>query len=361
MQTFKKILLLVLLVFFTLMVVGGCGSEKKEGKSASAPAEKQTEEKITLKFASPFPATHTLVIDGDQYFIKRVQELTKERVEFKYYPAEQLGKAKDLLDLVSAGTADIAHIPVVYVSGKAPLSGALELPGLFNNLIVANKAALELTDHFYELEYKKLGVKPLAVFVEAGMYDVHTVKKPIKSIKDLKGLKIRVAGGAMEEVATYVGAMPVTLPSMELYETLQRGIVDGLFFPHLNCEPYKLNEILKYATVGANFGSTSGLFGMNEASWRKLPEDVQKAIIKAARESIIHLSEVLQAKEESAIKKAEQQGKVMYYLTSEEQKEWADFLKPTQEKWVKTMEQRGLPAQQVVEMYRKALKEAETR
>ncbi len=130
----------------------------------TAGSEAQQKEKFSLKYADSQPATHIVSVQGWQYFMKRVEELTKGGVMFRYYPSEQMGKAKDLLELTRSGTADMARLAPSYTAGKTPLSGVVELPGLVTDAVVASKAFLKISQEgiLYEREFKK-GSSPYRV------------------------------------------------------------------------------------------------------------------------------------------------------------------------------------------------------
>lgn len=95
------------------------------GSAGSAFAD----DTITIKFAMAVPPTHFTAVAGGKFFMDRATELSKGRIKFEWYPAEQLGKAKDMLALVQTGVADMADVVPGYVPDKLPLSGVAELPG----------------------------------------------------------------------------------------------------------------------------------------------------------------------------------------------------------------------------------------
>ncbi|MEO8977148.1 MAG: hypothetical protein ABI552_15510, partial [Casimicrobiaceae bacterium] len=85
--------------------------------------------KITLRVADSVPATHPISVNGTKFWMDEVTRLTNGQVQFQWYPAEQLGKAKDLLALTQAGTADVGRFGASYTPEKLPLTAVEELPG----------------------------------------------------------------------------------------------------------------------------------------------------------------------------------------------------------------------------------------
>ena len=122
------------------------------------------------------------------------------------------------------------------------------------------------------------GVKVLAVFTH-GPGIVFNTKRPIAKVEDLSGLKFRVGGGMVNEIAKALG-MNVTLkPAPESYELLSTGVMDGTLFPAESVESFKIDKIIKHATTfPGGLYNTSFVFMMNQAKYDKLPPDVKKAV-----------------------------------------------------------------------------------
>src|SRR5437016_2704787 len=142
--------------------------------------------------------------------------------------------------------------------------------------------------HFHKVgEYK--GVKLLGVFTH-GPGQMFT-KKPVKSIADVQGLKIRTGGGIAEQVAKALGASAFVKPAPESYELLSSGVADGVFFPLESIISFKLDTVLEQATLfpGGMYSSSFGFF-MNEDKWNKLPKQDQEAIEKISGEHIARLA-----------------------------------------------------------------------
>ncbi len=153
----------------------------------------------------------------------------------------------------------------------------------------------------WEKTLKKQGVLPLALYVTPP-YNVFTSKREVKHFEDMKGLKIRGTGYAMQKAISQTGAVPLPLPAPELFEAMQRGVLDGTLIPWFSAKAYKMEELCKYATSGGVFGCFTGLFYINEEVWRKLPEDVRKAMKQAGKDTVDHLSKELVAESDRVVK-----------------------------------------------------------
>src|SRR5690242_10454236 len=110
-------------------------------------------------------------------------------------------------------------------------------------------------------------------------------KKPIKSLDDFKGQKIRTGGGIAERVANALGGSAFVKPAPESYELLNSGVADGVFFPFESIVSFKLDTVIQQATVfpGGMYSSAFGFF-MNEDKWKKLSKQDQAIIDKYSYE-----------------------------------------------------------------------------
>ena len=127
-------------------------------------------------------------------------------------------------------------------------------------------------------EYK--GVHLLGVFTH-GPGQMFNTKRPIKTLADLQGMKIRTGGGIAEAMARALGASAFVKPAPESYELLSSGIADGVFFPQESIVSFKLDSLVKYATLfpGGFYSSSFGFF-INEDKWNKLAKADQDLISK---------------------------------------------------------------------------------
>jgi TRAP-type C4-dicarboxylate transport system substrate-binding protein len=230
-----------------------------------------------IKIADSFPVGHFL----PKYFTLPMMERLKASAnakgfEFEYYPAEQLGKAKDLLSLTQSGVVDIAYVAPAFVSDKLALSVVPELPLPFSGSCPATRAYWNLVKPGGVLDKKEFapnGVRVLFAFVLPS-YQVFT-RKPFASLKDLEGMKIRTSGSAKELLLKKLNAVPVLMPTPEVYESLSRGTIDGVVFPFNSLAPYDIDKLAKTGTIGENFGSFVATWVVGEKRFQSLPPALQ--------------------------------------------------------------------------------------
>ena len=241
-----------------------------------AGAQAQTTTKI--KIADSFPVGHYL----PRYITTPMMEKLKANpaakgIEFEYYPAEQMGKAKDFLSLVQSGVIDIAYVAPGFVSDKMPLSVVSELPLEFSGSCQGTMAYWNLAKPGGLLDKKEFapnGVRLLFTIV-LPPYQIIT-RKPFSNLKDIEGMKIRASGSAKELVMKKLKAIPVLMPTPDVYESLSRGTIDGVLFPFNSLAPYEIHKLSKTGTIGENFGTFVANWVISEKRFQSLPPAVQQ-------------------------------------------------------------------------------------
>lgn len=313
----------------------------------------RAEDAITLKFASPYPVGHPSYIMAKEY-IEDIQKLTNNKVKISYFPAEQLGKSKDMLTVCGKGLADFCQIHITYFAGQLPYSNIIVLP-YWTTSTEGTEIFQYMLDNSPELqeEFHKYGVKGLSG-TTTPTYDVATVKKPVHSLEDLKGLKLKTAGGIYDNIAKRYGIVPVSIPATETYEAVQRGVVDGVVFNYPSIRSYHLDDLIKYITNGMRCGGYPGAIIINEKSWAKLPKDVQEAVAKATRTAVAREGKRWDDMHLEVMKQFKDKGIQVYDLTPEQRVAWRKSLDGVGEEYVADMEKRGFSKiKKVFEDYKK--------
>ncbi|MBX6378296.1 MAG: TRAP transporter substrate-binding protein DctP [Clostridia bacterium] len=359
-----------------VLLLSGCGGARgtKQGASTAAPpsqsgqAGQQTGPAqqgqgagasaagrgVTLKVADYFQSTHWGISRMAKPWMERVTELTGGRVKFDYYPSEQLGKQKDMLDMATNGVADVTMVVSTLFPGQLPLTGFITLPGAFQSSTQGTRVFLAMMKEEPIVgEYLKNGVRPL-VPAMLPPYEVFS-KKPVRRPQDLKGLKVRTTGGSQEYAVKALGGVPVAIATPELYTALQRGTVDGTVISYASAKEYRLDEVVRYGTSGASVTSAIILYVIGEKVWQSLDSDIRKAMEQAGQEVALSLADYLDAQTTAVAKEFAGKGVQIAYLTDEEKKEWRQVLAPVWDQWVGDMTAKGLPGRQVVDRLRQAL------
>jgi TRAP-type C4-dicarboxylate transport system substrate-binding protein len=243
----------------------------------AAPAHAQ----ISLTYSSWVPPTHHLTI-WQQNWAAEVEKATSGRVKFSSLPKAPAAPP-GTFDAVRDGLVDLSYVTASYTPARHILPLMAELPGAGATAEINSVAFSRIHWKYFQPlgEYK--GVKLLGVWTH-GPGQMFT-KKPIKSLDDFKGQKIRTGGGIAEQVANALGASAFVKPAPESYELLNSGVADGVFFPFESIVSFKLDKVIGQATVfpGGLYSSAFGFF-MNEDKWNKIPKADQAIIEKYSYE-----------------------------------------------------------------------------
>ena len=311
------------------------------------------EKKIRLRVADAFPVGHYIAEYATRYWMDQVTQLTGGAVEFEYYPAEQLGKAKDSLALTLSGVTDVGYVVPSYVSDKMPLSAVAELPGGFPTSCAGVAAYWKLSkDGFLaQKEFTPNGVRVLFSFVLAP-YQI-AVKPKFQGLKDLEGLKLRSIGGAQDITVRKFKSVPVRMASPEIFESMSRGTIDGAIFPYASMVTYDLP--VKYVSVGENFGTAAGHYMMSESRWKTLPAGVQKAMLEAGDATAKHACALFDKDVDAALDKLKQRQVTPVQLSLEEKRQLAAALVTVGAEWAEGLDKRGKPGTETLKAFREAL------
>lgn len=237
-------------------------------------------EEIKLKFANYFPPTHmNSVIMGK--FCEEMNAKLAGKVTITQYAGGTLLAAPKMATGVSTGIADIGLSNCSYSRGRFPVMEIMELPLGFPSSWIASHVANDFFDKFKPKEWDAF--HPL-MFSTSPPNALQTLNKPVKTLEELKGLKIR-GQGRIADIVKALGATPMPIEIVDLYEALRRGVIDGTYTPLETLKGFKLGEVQKYTTASWMVGSVYAFYVvMNKNKWAALPPDVQKTISDFSKE-----------------------------------------------------------------------------
>lgn len=326
----NKALILLSLLLLASLVLAGCAKEK-------APGEKTAGIELKLVAATYVPPAYKDFFDVLQEFVDYVNENGKGKVHLEFYHSGTLLKAEELIPGLMQGTADIVFQTDSYAMGTYPVLGILELPFLYKDAEDYSQKT-RIGTPLYNLINKELAKQNLFMLAHMAATPEYlwTVKKPVKSLADFKGLRVRVAGRVEAQTVSVLGGSTTTVSSAELYEALQRGTVDGTVC-YLGTIPARsLQEVVKYGTI-SNFGTYGEQIYFRLDKWQKLPPDVQNLFIEAGKKYEDSIKKALQYQDEKywpAIKKSNIK---LIKLTPEQEKQFKDTTLAVWEWWKKQL------------------------
>jgi TRAP-type C4-dicarboxylate transport system substrate-binding protein len=319
-------------------------------------AQAQTTTKI--KIADSFPVGHYL----PKYITTPMVEKLKANpaakgIEFEYYPAEQMGKAKDFLSLVQSGVIDIAYVAPGFVSDKMPLSVVSELPLEFSGSCQGTMAYWNLAKPGGLLDKKEFapnGVRLLFTIV-LPPYQIIT-RKPFSNLKEIEGMKIRASGSAKELVLKKLKAIPVLMPTPDVYESLSRGTIDGVLFPFNSLAPYEIHKLSKTGTIGENFGTFVANWVISEKRFQSLPPAVQQDLTAMGEQLTKAACTQVEKDEAGDIEKVKAAGVKLTPLSAADKATVATVMHDVAKDWADTLDKRGKSGTEVLNAFKAGLK-----
>jgi TRAP-type C4-dicarboxylate transport system substrate-binding protein len=310
------------------------------------------EKAIDLSFSNHFPAGHWMSNFYEKWG-REIEKKTGGRVKITFHHGGTLTSPVECYQGIVNGISDMGLSCLAYTRGRFPLMEVLDLPGYPT---FSPRLTTRITWEFY----KKFQPKELS--------DVHVLQlhahipgliawknKPVKTLEELKGLKVRCTG-VSAKIVSALGATPVAMSKLEQYESLQRGVVDGSTAAPNEMSAYKLAEVSKYSTIHPQVGYVTVFFNvMNLKRWNSLPKDIQKVFTDVSEQYIAYVMDEWEKEEIAGVQFGRKAGHKFYVLPAQEGLRWEKLaVKPLLDGYVKSTEARKLPGKEAL-AYREQL------
>jgi TRAP-type C4-dicarboxylate transport system substrate-binding protein len=183
-----------------------------------------------------------------QPWVKQVEEATKGRVKIEVYPSQTLIKGVDMWKGIRGGIADIGWCVQGYWPEQTPLSDVMSLPFLpISSAEKGSEALWKLYEKFPSVKKEYSEIEPLLLYTSSP--NLLVSKRPVKTLDEFKGLKWRVLGGPPTEMAKALGAVPTLIPMPDVYQSLDKGVVDGAAAPWEAVQAFRLYEVARNYTM----------------------------------------------------------------------------------------------------------------
>lgn len=309
-------------------------------------------ETIELKFAHFMSPKHIQHQKSFDPFCKKVAELTGGKVKIKIYPGGALGKPKQLPDAAKAGITDIAFIIPSYTTARFQRTSVFDLPFFFDNAVHATKVIYDLYDKYLAEDYKDYKV---LWFYSCGTGQLHSVTKPMHTMDDLKGMKMRSPSAYMTKALKLLGANPIGMPISKLTMSLQKKVIDGMLTPWSAITDFRLFDLVKHLTELNMYVSPMAVV-MNKEKFNSLPDFAKKAIDQASgKQWGFHAAQVYDEHDANTIKENNKVNKIkVYKLPDAERQKFIKKLKVMEGDWVGEMSKKGLPAKEMLDAVHKS-------
>jgi TRAP-type transport system periplasmic protein len=316
-------------------------------------------QEVVLKLHHIWP---TVAMGHTRVTVPWCEDIAKEsnnRMRCQILPAMSGGGTPgQLVDRVKDGVDDLVMTLPGYTPGRFPIMEALELPFMTNTAEVASAAAWDYYSKYATKEFP--GTKILATWVHDEGF-VSTSGKPVRTLDDFKGLKIRAASRQSTKLLAKLGATPVGMPIPGVADAMTKGTIDGFLTAWEIIPSFKLQEVSKFHTEiepsRPSMFTAGFVFAMNQAKYDSLPPDLKRIIDK---HSGAGLSRTIGRywDEATAVgrKAAQDRGNTFIKVSPAETDRWMQVSAPLYDEWVGDMDKKGLPGKQMLQDARDLIK-----
>ena len=303
-------------------------------------------EEYTLRYSqhhSSQSAPYTEVTVPVKEFIERE---SGGRIKVETFPNGVLHGGKDGFKALVTDVTDIAPAFPLYLPSSFHLTNGMFLPGAFDSVHATIEAGEVLYPKYLKPEYQAMGIE-LFFTAASAPYQLVSTKK-IDSLEDLKGMKVRGSGGAVNQMVESLGATPVTIPSAEIYSAFQQGLIDGVLVPTESILTFRLQEIAKYY-VPLDLGRAGHIpFGLNRKTYMSLPDDLRKVVYDAGRYASLKYADFNQKGIDNALEAMKEAGVVTIVFSDEDKEKIAAAQKVLWDEFIAKNEADGYPAKEFV-------------
>jgi TRAP-type C4-dicarboxylate transport system substrate-binding protein len=306
---------------------------------------------VKLKYATFFPPTHPHSLLHAEW-CKELEKRTNGRVTTAFFPAGTLVSANQTYDGVVKGIVDIGLSIMSYTPGRMPLSEVIVLPLGYKSGAQATRMANAFYQKFKPKEYDDVKLFYLHAH---GPGFFHT-KTPVNKIEELKGLRIKSDANTSKVVAA-AGATPTTMPMLETYDALKRGIADGVLLPIETLKGWKFGEVCKYTYENWGNSYANGFFvAMNKEKWNSLPKDIQQIMEKLNGEWFEKQAKLWSDIDDEGRVFAMKAGQKIVKAPPDEEAKMKKLMQPILDAYVKSMKEKGLAGEEVLKWCQDYLK-----
>jgi TRAP-type C4-dicarboxylate transport system substrate-binding protein len=296
----------------------------------------------TLTYAN-FPPAPTFPCVQMERWSREVEKRTGGKVKINTFPGGTLLGAKEMMDGVIAGQADIGCLCMAYQPGRFVITNATSLPLGIPDALTGSRVLWEMYQKYQPEAFSKVKVLTMFTTAPANLMS----KKPVRNLDDIKGLDLRASGGAAQILKAW-GANQVGMPMSATPEALQKGVVQGLFSSLEVMKDLKFAELCHYVTMTDTVIYPFAVV-MNMDSWKALPDEVKAAMETLSTEQAEWTGKYMDNHVKDAIAWSLKNHPVeVIDLPAAEKAKWDQKLAPITDSWIKSAAAKNYPAEKIV-------------
>jgi len=341
----KIYLVLILIAMVIVLGFTGCKASDDQSSTGNGSAGKASAQKVVFHLNDFMPATHPLNTNILEPWAKEVMQKTEGRVEIVVHPGNALAAPGDTYDAVVSGVAGMGLVLPAYTPGRFPMSQILEYPFMFTSALQANMTAWDMLPILQEHEYTDtellwFGGTDLGHFL---------LKTDVKTLADVKGKKLRSPGPIYNDVIKAIGAVEVSLPVSDLYDAVDRGIVDGTVMAPSALISFRLMEVTNHIAL-MNMYTTPLILFANKELWNKVSPADKKIIQDIVKTFPERIGKQYDGEVEHAMSLAEEKGKDIYTFSDADMVRFHQLVDPLVKGWIAKLESAGKPGQELYDL-----------
>jgi TRAP-type C4-dicarboxylate transport system substrate-binding protein len=359
----KALVFLSLIILVVILALSGCSKATSTPApapaSTSAPAPTPTAAPIEMRFAHFSAPGGVDEINVFRPYLQQIENAANGKLKINIFGGAVLASQPDSFDAAANGLADISWVVTSSIPGRFQLTNLVDLP-LMSEAMGEGRGAVawNMYQKFPEIHKEFEGTHVLYLMDNDSDYVLGS-NKPIRTLDDLKGLKARISPGPPTTVMKALGASPMYCASTEIYENMQKGVIDAWAISFSGANTFRLQEITKFVLEGGpngEFYAGGQCMLMNEKLWESLPPDIQDAFnqfggVKGAQ----FINDHYVASSDIAREEFLKAGVTISKLSPEEFTKWSAIAQETWKAIIDDLQSKGLPAQAVfdaVQQYR---------
>jgi TRAP-type C4-dicarboxylate transport system substrate-binding protein len=313
------------------------------------------QQSVTLKFHTFMAPQSNVWLSMHKPWMEKVEKDSGGRIRFEGYPAMQLGGTPvQLYDQAKDGVVDVVWTLPGNTAGRFPRIEVFELPFIMSNAEATSKAYWEYVQTAAPDEFKDTQVIALQVH---GPGVIHTTDKPVHSVADMRGLKLRAPTRQVTKLVAALGATPVGMPLPGIPDALSKGTINGCVIPWEVVPSVKVNELTRYHAefdpAGGCLYTTTFVMAMNKAKYNALAPELRKVIDNnSGSATSAWLGRVQQGNDPIGRKTASDRGNTIFTVSAAEAQEFRRKSRAIEVEWVEDMNKRGFDGRKLLETAR---------
>jgi TRAP-type C4-dicarboxylate transport system substrate-binding protein len=308
---------------------------------AQAPADIPS---ITLKVADTFPPVG-FVPTHRKAWADKITEKTGGKVKFQFFWSDSLFKQADAATNLAAGVADVANVASTYDPAKTALWMTLDMPFNARDYWCGISASVKTQQEEPNLKksFEQLGFMPVIGYSSGHFHFLG--KTPVEKVADLNRKRIRSYGGARVKMYELLGISPIFMPYSQIYEAVERGVVDGAEATILLTDSFKHYEIAKFMTIASGGFVVAAPLSISLKRWNSFPASLKKIFLDAGTEHDMQYARQMMEQEDVKLKEfQDKRGMKVIRLSGADQAALEKAGKEAQELWLADMDKKGVPA-----------------